>query len=238
MRCARARRMLYLFRDGELSEHEKKILANHLERCAACASEARRIPELNGLLSSLRSVQPDVEYPEGLTLSILRSVDEVSRPTAVPKDAWVVIRRLRPLLAGSTILLVGAFFLQTYSDAKRISELEGRLGQQDKLYAAQERGLMQSVVDLALSLSGGERRISRFEASTIMSAMLPALTSEGGTARGTIVEILKRKYPHLASLSPGTELTPREREVVVEETREFLKEVDHLIEQGGGSHVR
>ena len=238
MRCAKARRMLYLFRDGELSEHEKKILANHLERCAACASEARRIPELNRLLSSLRSVRPDVEYPEGLTLSIMRSVDEMSRPTAVPKDAWVVIRRLRPLLAGSTILLAGAFFLQTYSDAKRISELEGRLLQQDKLYAAQERGLMQSVVDLALGLSGGERRISRSEASMMMGALFPALASEGGTVQGTVVEILKRKYPHLASLSPGTELTPREREVVVEETKEFLKEVDHLIEQGGGSHVR
>ena len=110
--------------------------------------------------------------------------------------------------------------------------------QQDKFYAAQERGLMQSVVDLALSLSGGERRISRSEASMMMGALFPAFASEGETVQGTIVEILKRKYPHLASLSPGTELTPREREVVVEETKEFLKEVDHLIEQGGGSHVR
>lgn len=238
MRCARARRMLYLFRDGELSEHEKRILTKHLDRCAACASEARRIPDLNVLLSSLRSVRPEAEDPEGLTLSIMRSVDEVSRPTAVQKDLWAAIRRSRPVLAGSAIVLVGAFFLQTYADAKRISELEGRLGQQDKLYAAQERGLMQSVVDLALSLSGGERRISRSEASTMMSALFPALASEGGTAQGTIIEILRRKYPHLASLSAGTELTPREREVVIEELKEFLKEVDHLIEQGGGSHVR
>ena len=238
MRCARSRRMLYLYREGELSEHERRILANHLDRCAACAAETGRMRGLDGLLSSLRLLRPEIEHPEGLTLSIMRAVDDVSRSTAVPKDARAVIRRLRPLLSGVALVLFGAFFMQTYSDAKRISELEGRLTQQDRLYAAQERGLMHTVEDLASALGGDERKISRSEASMMMNALFPAIASERGSEQGTIVETLKRKYPHLASLSPGRELTPSEREVVLQETKEFLREIDHLIEQGGGSHVR
>ncbi len=74
MNCDRYRTMMYLYRNGELSNREAEDLVQHLHACESCRLEYERIARVEEVVSLLRSFTPTAEDPEALTRAILAKV--------------------------------------------------------------------------------------------------------------------------------------------------------------------
>jgi len=131
MRCARARQLLHLNREGELRESLRSAVLRHADRCPECASELARITNTQKVFDSLRNAEPALGNPRELTTAIMHRVlsrDERARWPAVSFTVFMWIR-LQRAVQFACILLVAAFFLQSILDARRMAALDERLVQ-------------------------------------------------------------------------------------------------------------
>lgn len=107
MNCNRYRTMLYLFREGELSNNEAGDLVQHLHACESCRLEKERIDKLDDLVTRVRSFSPTMDSPATLTSGIVSAV----RSTFVNDPRLGSGARLFEFFARQEVRIASAFFI-------------------------------------------------------------------------------------------------------------------------------
>ncbi len=129
MNCDRYRKMLYLYRAGELTEREKTELHLHLQTCERCAAERERIETADASVRRLREFSPTLRDPDRLATSILAGIRERTRERFVDRilDAMLA-PAIRYAAAVFVLAAVGSFLFQYFSTLDQVANLEQRFG--------------------------------------------------------------------------------------------------------------
>lgn len=105
MTCALVRRRLSEWLDGELEPRLARLVAGHLESCAACAQRAEELRGVSRLLSEL----PRLEPAESVASSVLDQLDmETRRPAlaSLLRGFSAARPHILPSLVPATLVLV------------------------------------------------------------------------------------------------------------------------------------
>ncbi len=132
MNCESIKRLIHLYREGELTRREQAGLKKHLDRCAACSEKAAAVA---GDLERVRariSAQPEVPDPDGLTAGIMTGVRAVDRITngrrgALPRLFPSPYPWLQPALGTVALAVVTLLLVQEAVILTRVMRLEERI---------------------------------------------------------------------------------------------------------------
>ena len=129
MNCDGARSLLYLYRDGELSNRQADELLHHLHSCESCRLEKERIEEVESFARKLRSFKPGLRHPERLTSTIvahIRGADSEQKPVSFFERVldFVAQPQVRLASVAFILLLVGTFLVQFLTLFADIHQLE------------------------------------------------------------------------------------------------------------------
>lgn len=78
MSCRRFRKLLYLYRPGELTEGDADGLARHLAGCSRCSAELRRIQAAEHEIAGIRPAIPVLTRPGELADAVTAAIAEAS----------------------------------------------------------------------------------------------------------------------------------------------------------------
>ncbi len=129
MKCKGYRRMLYLYRNGELSNPEAEDLVQHLHSCESCRLEKERIDRVDGVVSQVRSFMPPIENPDSLTAAILSKIrssvtESKSRRLIDRLLDFFILPDVRIASASFVVLAMGVFLFQYLTLFADIHSLE------------------------------------------------------------------------------------------------------------------
>ncbi len=136
MSCQYYQKLLHLHRPGELSDRQEKRLRHHLAKCPTCAAERAGILEADRLVSVVRQGRPESIHQQELAADIMRTIRRMSgyppgrgrlMVTWERVTGLCSLPKVRLALAGMTLFLVGAFFLQEFVILYRVTRLEQRM---------------------------------------------------------------------------------------------------------------
>ena len=228
MRCARARGLIHLNREGELRESLRGAVLRHAARCPECASELARITHTQKVLDSLRNAEPVLGNPRELTTAIMDRVlsrcERARRPVfSLPVFMWL---RFQRAVQFACILLVTAFFLQSILDARRMAALDERLAQVRPPAGRREVMPPQSLAEAKEMFHALSAGIGPFSGNLRI----------GPLEQATLMDRLKKKYPALFTVTLDDGLDERERAILATEGRAFLNEMELLVSLGETSH--
>ena len=231
--CRTIERLLYLWREGELTESEKAHVREHAAHCPACTAVLAGLQRIDHSLAPERASAPVLSRPDALVASTLREIDRRANGAAAVRGGIpdILLAWLKPSLGFALLAAVAVLVLQTSRDAVKISALENRLnvmgGQAAGLRADENTGLLEDVVKSNLPVGAVNAGILPDPAELVRNGFTGLF---GGNK--TFADELRRKYPHLASMSIGDTLDERGREVLATEGRAFLKEFEQILREG------
>ncbi len=127
MNCKKSLKYIYLFKEGELTEKEKKQLEHHLKSCSACAANFDGMADFRNLLSFQEESDEKLKDSQKLTDSILNAISENSKnhPGKLLRISSSPFYRI----AASILIIfqLTLFLYQQYSISKSIDKLSDRL---------------------------------------------------------------------------------------------------------------
>ena len=228
MRCARARRLLHLNREGELRESLRDAVLRHADRCPGCASERARINATQKVFDSLRNAEPVLGNSRELTTEIMDRVLSRRERARWPVVSLPVLMsvRLERAVQFACILLVTAFFIQSILDARRMAALDERLAQVRPPAARRDVLSPQSLAEAKEMFHALSAGIGPFSGNLRI----------GQLEQATLMDRLKKKYPALFTVMVDDGLDERERAILATEGRAFLNEMELLVSLGETSH--
>jgi len=228
MRCARARQLLHLNREGELREPLRSEVLRHADRCPACASELARIVNTQKVFDTLRNAEPALGKPHELTTAIMHRVLSRDQPARWPVLFLPVFMsiRLQRAVQFACILLVAAFFVQSILDARRMAVLDERLAQVRPPAVRRKVLPPQSVAEAKEMFHALSAGIGPFGDDLRI----------GPLAQATLMDRLRKKYPALFTVTVDDGLDERERAILATEGRAFLNEVELMVRLGETSN--
>jgi hypothetical protein len=236
MRCARARRMIHLNREGELPERLRTRILRHAEWCAECTAELELIRRTEAAYASLRNPDPVLRDPAALTQEVMRRVEA---GVFAPKGRWFekistewIPLDLRSGLRLAAALLVFIFFTQSTLDGDRMARLDERLSQVPATRA--------ELVPSLSRIAGAPTLASALAGADPDEIGLPGLLKffgNGTAGTSSLMDRLRTKYRGLFSVSAEDGLDERERAILATEGRAFLKELEQYVEIAEGNHA-
>ena len=130
MKCATARKMIHLGRDGEFTERESRELADHLVCCEECAALQRDVQRMAERIARVRGSVPELSQPEHLVQSVLGAIRVRRRPEEreQPGDLdWLLSPGVRFAASLAAIVVVLVFAVQGGGTVAAVSGLEAKM---------------------------------------------------------------------------------------------------------------
>lgn len=233
MRCSQARRLMVLYREGELPAARRVALRRHYGSCAECAREEEHIPADFAPLDDLRRMHPLLDNPDALTLKIMREIDReresLLSPVSPPRpvERLLAVVRLGGAFATGALLLL--YVALTANDARTLASLEKQLAQGTRKTESAAEQLAReasSQLDNRRGIAPAEAGLRPDEAAHVL---LSLFRTHREPARVTVEDLLLRKYSALASVTLQDGLDDRERTILESEGERFLKDLEKLI---------
>lgn len=251
MKCREVQHQLYLYRPGELTAERRKAVDRHLAVCPDCTAMRDAVLELERQVSEVRSMEPGIEDPAGLTSEIMRATlgddGPAMRSSGVLFD-WSASPAFRVAACLMLFLFSGLFFAQTAVDARKMTALESRLKSERVSagarwpVAARKAGVSPSALNLlalparvrshAAGYLGGTTNDP--ELNTVLEVLFGRQRSEG-TA---LFEYLATRYPRLASVRVDDGVDAREQEILFSDGEACMEELSQLMHKTGVRHDR
>ena len=138
MGCKRTEKLLYLYREDELTPRQSKRLSKHLDQCAACSELRHRLECMDtDLLEKIRDLDLQSADPERLTDRIVRAFSgqperkrilygiSVRKAASFPSAIGSRLRWGIPAL--SALLIILTFFVQEIQVWRRVAALEEQI---------------------------------------------------------------------------------------------------------------
>ena len=230
MRCVRARQLLHLNREGELSDALRNDLLRHASRCPECAAELSLIKKTEKTFSSLRGAEPCLANPPGLTAAIMNRVHSGAEP-ARRLSAFIphfMSFRVQRAIHVACVMVVAAFFLETIMDARRMTQLDERLSHVRPTATAKDARPPRSLSEAKEMLRSLEAGLGPLDGNLRI----------GPFGQATVMDRLRAKYPELFTVTVDDGLDDRERAILATQGRAFLNEMELLVRIGEISHER
>lgn len=234
MRCRKARALLQLSRDGELSPPVREELLRHAAGCAGCGAELERIRRTDAAIRSIRMVSPVLPDPEGFTREIVQRAGAdlgFTRGRRPERNRWTVSRpRFQSSLRLVAAALVVAFVAQNTIDGDRMARHDRRLSQ----ISVTGGGESPAAIRLSISAAG---LIGAVPEEDVLAGMLRLIRGDRAGS-STMMELLRAKYPGLFSITADDGLDQREQAILASEGRAFVLEVEQYVKLAEGNHAR
>lgn len=229
--CRNIERLLYLYREGELSAGDRAAVADHTRTCARCRAILEHLVSIDDTLRAGREEVPVLQGGNALVEKAMARISglEVSAAQEArgrPLEMFI-LRRLRPALASAVIVGALLFAFEQSRDVIRIDELEARL--QNAGSGARPFAGLPSQIDPSAALPMLKRAgVMADPAELLRSGLFDFLRRKEG-----LFDELARKYPGLSTVVLEDGIDERERKILETEGRAFLKEFDTLLHEGG-----
>jgi hypothetical protein len=126
------RKLLHLYRPGELDEGREKKLERHLQHCPQCAEEKRAIENAARLIGEARDKTPRHSNPRLLAEGILAAVRH-EQAAEENRLSWLdrfFPPKMRFAAAGIALVMAALFLLQSALILHRVSRLEQKMARQ------------------------------------------------------------------------------------------------------------
>jgi hypothetical protein len=247
MTCRDVKKIVYLFREGEIPEDTRRAVLQHAASCRRCADELRQANSAGMHVADLRQVEPRLYARRDLTNQIMRGIDTVRTGTIrLNPPTLRPFRRLQLACTAVAAVIVAAFFLQNAVDVHRMTALESRIDQFPVVWptSVDEPPLaalgLSTVSHIGRLLSPasdsseiglrGRQQLRQAVRSffDILQAGPPAFAGE--------VQRLRAKYPEIWLISPLDGLTSRDRLVLSRQGKPLLKDLRTLLQPGGSNN--
>jgi hypothetical protein len=241
-KCRNVGRLLYLYRDGELSQEEKSLIDDHARICSECASLLKKLHAYDNYLEPYRSAQVSfVDKEAVINATVRQSTKYKVQITFTDKfhfpdrfTAW-----LRPALIGCIALILCFLCFQQLRDALRSSALEHRLREQTASYTV-KKITDEKETDLLLRRWRGEsvtnRLISipqsRAETGKDLYDKVSSLWRQLFGKKNGFIDHLREHYPGMASITVDDGLSKQERIILSTEGKSLIKELEQLTKDG------
>ncbi len=239
--CRRIEPLLYLYRDNELSDDERKEVLEHTNTCHACRTIFQQLVSIDKILEDVRKSVPDLSADSALINDTMKMIS-AGRPRG---SAWEpaslldeVVLWLRPALRVALFAAVLIVGFQASRDASKIADLEQQL--QEHGHVASESGMTPSagigLDDLAAFRGDKQNLFSKrmgtpAVAGDPLKLLAPGLMELVRHKTGLFQE-LARRYPHLSTITLEDGLDDRERAILATEGKEFVKEFERILQEG------
>lgn len=239
--CRSIRHLLYLYREGELTDRERVSLNQHVDSCPRCAAILKDLTELNGALIPQRTGTPELKEASRLNEQVIRQITGSRRVHAGrrPTGLEAILRWTGPAFGTLVISSVALLIVQQVHDAVKLSELEHRLQERGAISApslsARTPDDLQFLNEKTIS-EGAEELFPKPAQSADVGVQAAeflrlAFIRMLGADNGMFARIAQR-YPHLARINPEDGLDESERKILLTEGKAFLKEFESLVQQG------
>jgi hypothetical protein len=244
MTCREVKKLVYLYRDGELPAETRRLVSQHIDSCHRCANELRNVTRTAPFLARLRSEEPSLKAPRDLTEQIMRAIEPVSgdRSGKDPTKALRSVRMLQTVCTFAAAAIVCLFFFQNIVDASRELNLESRLSTSvpvmiespgDPLLAGLGFNAVAEFARLvteppAPGREGWKEQKQREETARTVLEVLQT----GPPEYSEEVHRLRAKYPDLWAISPFRGITSHDREVVAQQGKALLNDLRSLLQPG------
>jgi hypothetical protein len=130
MKCQKIEKLLYLYRECELTTAELGVLNDHLMTCSSCRILRRRLENEPKIILQARKNEPVLQNVKELKKDVLRKILRSESRASDYFFEFLSRRRVRLAFVGVLSVIVLSFFVQEFYLVSRISRLESRLAQQ------------------------------------------------------------------------------------------------------------
>lgn len=244
MKCREVRQLVYLYREGDVSEEIRREVLQHAGSCQRCAYELRQAGSVGLSVADLREAEPQLYAGRDFTEQIMRGV-ESARMNESRHPAPAAARSLRRVQIACTMAaaaIIAVFFVQNMSDVYRMAALEARLNEIPAATPApiEEPPLaavgLRTVAQIGRLLSGAPAATTlglreRFQFKEAARSFFDML-EDGPPAFAAEVERLRAKYPDLWLISPLHGLTSRDRLALSQQGKTLLKDLRTALQPG------
>ncbi len=211
--CKKYEKLLFLYREGELTADEETAVRRHTEECSRCSEILANLKAMDAELTRVRVNIPELHASGELVQSVARTIAGISTDVSAlraERNELLFLWLGRSL--GFALLLLGILFLlQQSRDVMKQTALGNRLTADAASAAAISRASL--IPDPADLLRSGAMDFFR--------------------QNRTLADELSRKYPDLAGVVPGDGIDLNERRILETEGKAFMNELEHLMQEGG-----
>jgi hypothetical protein len=226
--CRQIEPLLYLYREGERTEEESRMVDAHLNGCAACRGILEELRSHDGALDSVR--RAEVEWNVSLVHEMMDRLAQRRSPRAAG-SLFDLLRLVRPAFSAVVAVAVTILLVQVVQDGLQVATLERRLQSTGEAVRA-TTGIdeLQPWRDMKPGSLDASAGISR-------AAINPLELLGPGIAKlfhqnSRLFESFSRKYPGLSTITTEDGLDDRERAILATEGKAFLSEIQQLLREG------
>jgi len=149
MRCSHYQKWIYLYREGELTNHQQQKLHRHLQKCEGCELLVQKVLKIESQVGTIRKSKPALSNPEGMTHNIMRATLPISQRDFKRRnwdrficwDAFMSIKIQGATAVVAMLLLLG-FIGQEAWIMNRVSQLEQRISTDSKVRIQNEEPML------------------------------------------------------------------------------------------------
>lgn len=131
MNCQTCQKWLHLYKDEELTSHQKRLVEKHCDQCADCQKIMHQIVRMDKSVSKVSQNTPTLKKPELFTDQVMQAVrqDSIKNRSAFHFNWLYFLNRPSMRLAfGCALLLITTFFFyQEVTIMHRVTILEGKI---------------------------------------------------------------------------------------------------------------
>jgi hypothetical protein len=227
--CKKIEPLLYLHRKNELLEEERLALTDHLENCSSCCAVIQQLQSMDSALEPLRNTISKSYASENVVRQTLESIVPERNRTQKERIAWIYEFPgwLRPVLTVVLVAIVTAFTAQQFRDAYKIMVLEQRLQKEGNVFITSNSFIHRNALHTA-DLEPLQHAIITGNLLNIITAEYPKLFRN----KSELFDEFASRYPHLSHITLKDGIDKNEKEILSTEGKAFLKEFEHLIQEG------
>jgi hypothetical protein len=128
MNCRRIEKLIPLYVEGDIGEHDASPLQSHLQSCAACRA---LVAEYEASQAWLRAAEPDFDaaFVDTIRAGVMRELaaSEAAPPFVERLRRWLAPRRLAAVTAALVVILMA---LLIYSGRSRVHHRDDQIARQ------------------------------------------------------------------------------------------------------------
>ena len=217
--CKKIESLIYLYRDGELSPEERRLVLEHAKTCERCDTIRRQLHSIDDAIVPIRKNVPVVSEDSALVNDTIHWISRASRQSRTDEKHSLLVDLvfgwLRPALSIIVPIATVLFIIQQSLDSQKINTLEQRL---------QNTGHTAMASDALRFLHIDPSSLQNASAG---SELLALLKQNNG-----LFVYLSHRYPNLAAITPENGIDEQERKILMTEGKIFLKEFEQLLHEG------
>ncbi len=138
MNCRKTRKLMYLYKKGELEDSLYQKVKDHINKCEHCDADWQKLKAIQNFSVKLQNHQPVISHSEKLTTNIMEVVKmiPVSHQTenrSIFQDLpiqWLTLQKVRIALSSILVILALTFIFEYGYILNNISNLERHITSQ------------------------------------------------------------------------------------------------------------